>query len=74
MRVLHVISSLEIGGAQRLLSDLLPMQRLEGIDVSLLVLREADTDFRKKKAVAGIPIISMNVKNVQRKSYSLRYF
>lgn len=74
MRVLHVISSLEIGGAQRLLSDLLPMQRLEGIDVSLLVLREADTDFRKKIAVAGIPIISMNVKNVQRKSYSLRYF
>lgn len=74
MRVLHVISSLEIGGAQRLLSDLLPMQRLEGIDVSLLVLKEADTDFRKKIAVAGIPIISMNVKNVQRKSYSLRYF
>lgn len=63
MRVLHVISSLEIGGAQRLLSDLLPMQRLEGIDVSLLVLREADTDFRKKIAVAGIPIISMNVQN-----------
>lgn len=63
MKVLHVISSLEIGGAQRLLSDLLPIQKQQGIDVSLLVLKSEDNDFCKKVIEAGVPIISLNVKN-----------
>lgn len=63
MRVLHVISSLEIGGAQRLLSDLLPKQKQQGIDVSLLVLKSEDNAFSKKVADAGVPIISLNVKS-----------
>lgn len=63
MRVLHVISSLEIGGAQRLLSDLLPIQKQQGIDVSLLVLKSEDSAFSKKVADAGVPIISLNVKS-----------
>ena len=63
MRVLHVISSLEIGGAQRLLSDLLPIQKQQGIDVSLLVLKSEDNAFSKKVADAGVPIISLNVKS-----------
>lgn len=63
MRVLHVISSLEIGGAQRLLSDLLPIQKQQGIDVSLLVLKSENNAFSKKVAVAGVPIISLNVKS-----------
>ena len=63
MRVLHVISSLEIGGAQRLLSDLLPIQKQKGIDVSLLVLKSEDNAFSKKVADAGVPIISLNVKS-----------
>lgn len=72
MRVLHVISSLEIGGAQRLLSDLLPMQRQEEIDVSLLVLKEVDTNFREKIAFAGIPIISMNVQNYRNPFHAVK--
>ncbi|MBQ9677030.1 MAG: glycosyltransferase [Prevotella sp.] len=63
MRVLHVISSLEIGGAQRLLSDLLPLQKQQGLDVSLLVLRVEDTAFSKKVENAGVPIISLDVKS-----------
>lgn len=63
MRVLHVISSLEIGGAQRLLSDLLPIQKQQGIDVSLLVLKSENNAFSKKVADAGVPIISLNVKS-----------
>ena len=63
MKVLHVISSLEIGGAQRLLSDLLPIQKQQGIDVSLLVLKSEDSAFSKKVADAGVPIISLNVKS-----------
>ena len=72
MRVLHVISSLEIGGAQRLLSDLLPMQRQEEIDVSLLILKEVDTNFREKIAFAGIPIISMNVQNYRNPFHAVK--
>lgn len=60
MRVLHVISSLEIGGAQRLMSDLLPLQKRMGVDVSLLVLKTEDTDFTKKVLDAGVPITSLN--------------
>lgn len=63
MKVLHVISSLEIGGAQRLLSDLLPIQKQQGIDVSLLVLKSEDNDFTQKVQDAGVPIISLNVKS-----------
>lgn len=63
MKVLHVISSLEIGGAQRLLSDLLPIQKQQGVDVSLLVLRFENTDFSRKVAEAGVPIITLNVKS-----------
>ena len=57
MKLLHVISSLEIGGAQRLISDLLPIQKQQGLDVTLLVLRSEETDFTKKVRDAGIPII-----------------
>ena len=63
MKVLHVISSLEIGGAQRLLSDLLPIQKQQGIDVSLLVLKSEDNDFSRKVQNAGVPIISLDVKS-----------
>lgn len=63
MRVLHVISSLEIGGAQRLLSDLLPIQKQQGLGVSLLVLKTEDNTFSQKVKFAGIPIISLDVKN-----------
>ena len=53
MKLLHVISSLEIGGAQRLISDLLPIQKQQGLDVTLLVLRSEETDFTKKVRDAG---------------------
>lgn len=63
MKVLHVISSLEIGGAQRLLSDLIPIQKQQGIDVSLLVLKTENNAFSQKVAEAGVPIISLDVKS-----------
>lgn len=63
MKVIHVISSLEIGGAQRLLSDLLPIQKQQGLDVSLLVLKREDNAFSQKVSEAGVPIISLDVKS-----------
>ena len=46
MRLLHIILSLDIGGAQRLLSDLLPLQK-QNNDVKLLVLKGVDTVFQR---------------------------
>lgn len=44
MRILHIIYSMEIGGAQRLLSDLLPLLA-KGHQVGLLVSKDVDNDF-----------------------------
>ena len=58
MKILHIISSLEIGGAQRLLSDILPLMA-KGNEVTLLVNKNIDNDFSKKVREAGVKIVSM---------------
>lgn len=63
MKLIHIISSLEIGGAQRLLADLLPIQKAQGLDVTLLVYQEVDNDFTKKIETSNIPIISLHTSN-----------
>lgn len=63
MRVLHVISSLGIGGAERLISDMLPQMKTAGVDVSLLVYRRLHNDFEKKLEDAGVAIISLEAKS-----------
>ena len=62
MRILHVITSLEIGGAQRLLADLLPLQA-SASDVSLLVYERVHNDFEKTLEQAGIQILCLNEHN-----------
>lgn len=62
MRILHVITSLEIGGAQRLLADLLPLQA-SSVEVSLLVYERVNNDFEKVLEQAGINIICFNEHN-----------
>ena len=63
MKILHVITSLEIGGAQRLLVDLLPLQATTTSDVSLLVYNWVDNEFENTIKRAGINIISLNEHN-----------
>ena len=60
MRVLHVINSLETGGAQKLLADLLPLQSRQGLDVAVLVINKKGCEFENRIAEAGIPIISLD--------------
>ena len=59
MKVLHVIASLEIGGAQQLLVDLLPLQATSD-DVHLLVYERVHNDYEKALEQAGINIICLN--------------
>lgn len=62
MRILHIIPSLEIGGAQRLLSDLLPLQKQNNV-VKLLVLKRVDTGFQRSIEANGIEIIDLHFNN-----------
>lgn len=62
MRILHIITSLDIGGAQRLLSDLLPLQKQEN-EVKLLVFKSEDNAFQKKIIESGVEIVCLDCKN-----------
>lgn len=62
MKILHVIASLEIGGAQRLLADLLPLQ-LASENVHLLVYKRVNNYFEKIIEQAGIKIVCLNEYN-----------
>lgn len=62
MRILHVITSLEIGGAQRLLADLLPLQ-VNTQDVTLLVYERVHNDFENTLECAGVKILCLNEHN-----------
>lgn len=62
MRLLHIILSLDIGGAQRLLSDLLPLQK-QNNDVKLLVLKGVDTVFQRTIEASGIEIIDLHCRS-----------
>lgn len=57
MKLLHVINSLEIGGAQRLLSDLIPLQINQGGKVTVVVSKLEDNNFSKKILNTGAKII-----------------
>lgn len=59
MRILHVITSLEFGGAQRLLVDLLPLQSASE-EVTLLVYERVHNDFERAIEEAGIKILCLN--------------
>jgi glycosyltransferase involved in cell wall biosynthesis len=72
MKLLHIISSLEIGGAQRLLSDLLPLQKQQGLDVELLVNVKDENDFTTKIQESGVKIISLEEPNLYSLSNVIR--
>lgn len=56
MKILHVINSLSTGGAEKLVSDLAPLQRERGNEVEVLLLRGGNTPFREILNAAGIRV------------------
>lgn len=71
MRILHVITSLEFGGAQRLLVDLLPLQSVSE-EVILLVYERVYNDFERSIEKAGIKILCLNEHNFHNPGVVLR--
>ena len=71
MKILHVITNLEIGGAEKLLVDLLPRINLSGISVELALFVSTNTPFYRLLKDSGIKIHEFshkgsvyNVKNI----------
>lgn len=64
MRILHVITSLYTGGAERLMVDLLPLLRNGGQNqVDLLVINGVDTPFKKILEDEGLKIHALQKTN-----------
>lgn len=65
MKVLHVITNLQTGGAEKLVVDILPILRDMGNDVQLMVLDGRRTSFYEQLEKSGVPIHASSVsKNV----------
>lgn len=60
MRILHVITSLRAGGAEKLMVDILPRLKKLGNEVALLVFDGIRTSFTEQLEKSGIPIHSFN--------------
>lgn len=61
MRILHVITSLRTGGAERLMLDLLPRLKEKGQDVELCVFDGTRTQFYEKMERTGVPINTLQI-------------
>lgn len=68
MKILHIITSLRTGGAERLMLDLIPRLRKGGDEVELLVMDGTRTPFFEEALKLGI---KMHVLEVGGKIYSL---
>lgn len=61
MKILHVITSLHIGGAEKLMLDLLPRLKERGYEVSLFLFDGTDTPFHRDLISLGIRVICSSV-------------
>lgn len=59
MKILHVITSLDTGGAERLMVDLLPLLKERGHDVGLLLFNGADAPLKEEWPVNEIPLYEL---------------
>lgn len=61
MKILHVITSLQIGGAEKLISEIVPMQRDLGNVVDVLAFDGVDTGFKKMLIKSGINVMNFGM-------------
>jgi len=63
MRILHVITTLDVGGAEHLMVDLLPRLAIENNDVELLVFKNGESGFYESLKSTGIKIHVLSESN-----------
>lgn len=61
MKILHVITSLRTGGAEKLMIDLLPRLMQRGHQVDLLLFDGTDTPFKREAEQAGIKVFDLGI-------------
>lgn len=59
MKILHVITSLQTGGAEKLMVDLLPRFNAKGVQADLLLFDGTDTPFKQQLQRAGVRIYEL---------------
>ncbi len=59
MKILHVITSLHTGGAEKLMLDLIPRLKEHGHQVDLLLFDGSDTPFLQEAKALGISVIDL---------------
>lgn len=59
MKILQVITSLRIGGAERLITTVVPRLRARGLDVDVALFDGAETDFKRQLQRTGCTIFSL---------------
>ena len=57
MKILHVITSLRTGGAEKLMVDMLPRMKALGVEVDLCVFDGVRTPFYEELEKKGVKII-----------------
>ena len=57
MRILQVITSLNIGGAEKLIVDMVPLYKRSGHQVDVLLFDGTKTPFKRKLQESGVHII-----------------
>lgn len=60
MKILQVITSLLIGGAEKLIVDMAPLMQAQGHTVDVLVFHGAETPFAQKLRESGIQVIALS--------------
>jgi glycosyltransferase involved in cell wall biosynthesis len=64
LRVLHIIDSLDQGGAEALVKDTVPRMRARRVDGCVAVLKELDAPFERELREEGIPFLPTAVGGV----------
>ena len=64
MKILHVITSLRIGGAERLITEIVPLMISNGHQVDVLLFNGEETSFKNVLEAKGIKIISFSKKRI----------
>lgn len=59
MKILHVITSLRTGGAEKLIVDLTPRLQGDGFQVDVALFDDADTPFRRRLVDTGTYVIGL---------------
>lgn len=62
MKILHVINSLGVGGAEKLVSDLSVIQKQSGNDVVVIALFRVDSFIEKKIEKGGVRVVTVRDK------------